>query len=297
MLIAAAAARALPDALRRRPRRGDLRGSLVAHHRRPSRSATWRAAPRRHAERERLPARTTSSSGCATSATRAFAAGERREAVARRVAAIPPTRPRCATGRRGYLADGARAAPPTRATLIGIAAPHVSPEGGWRSYAAAYARADPGPRDRTFVILGTSHYGEPERFGLTRKPFLTPLGDTHRGHGAASTRWPRTAGPRCVVEDYCHAVEHSIEFQVVFLQHLFGAGVRIVPDPRAGPSRGAARGAGRREDDAGVPALPGRARRACSARGRRALLGPRHRHGAHRPPLRRRGRPRCATRA
>ena len=31
------------------------------------------------------------------------------------------------------------------------------------------------------------------------------------------------------MEDYCHAVEHSIEFQVVFLQHLFGPDIRIVP--------------------------------------------------------------------
>jgi AmmeMemoRadiSam system protein B len=31
------------------------------------------------------------------------------------------------------------------------------------------------------------------------------------------------------MEDYCHAIEHSIEFQVVFLQHLFGPRIRIVP--------------------------------------------------------------------
>ncbi len=31
------------------------------------------------------------------------------------------------------------------------------------------------------------------------------------------------------MEDYCHAIEHSIEFQVVFLQHLFGPGVRVLP--------------------------------------------------------------------
>ena len=31
------------------------------------------------------------------------------------------------------------------------------------------------------------------------------------------------------LEDYCHAVEHSIEFQVVFLQHLYGSDIRIVP--------------------------------------------------------------------
>jgi len=32
-----------------------------------------------------------------------------------------------------------------------------------------------------------------------------------------------------VVEDYCHAIEHSIEFQVLFLQHRFGPSVRILP--------------------------------------------------------------------
>jgi AmmeMemoRadiSam system protein B len=31
------------------------------------------------------------------------------------------------------------------------------------------------------------------------------------------------------MEDYCHAIEHSIEFQVIFLQHLYGADVRIAP--------------------------------------------------------------------
>src|SRR5207248_9486983 len=62
--------------------------------------------------------------------------------------------------------------------LVGIAAPHVSPEGGWRSYQAAYRMMAPAYKDRTFVVMGTSHYGEPERFGLTRKPFVTPLGES-----------------------------------------------------------------------------------------------------------------------
>ncbi|MES1260191.1 MAG: MEMO1 family protein, partial [Acidobacteriota bacterium] len=51
---------------------------------------------------------------------------------------------------------GEKAAP---GKLIGIAAPHVSPEGGYASYRAAYRQLQPGHKDRTFVILGTSHYG------------------------------------------------------------------------------------------------------------------------------------------
>jgi MEMO1 family protein len=62
--------------------------------------------------------------------------------------------------------------------LFAIAAPHVSPEGGWQSYQAAYRLLRPEHRDRTFVILATSHYGAPEKFGLTRKRFRTPLGES-----------------------------------------------------------------------------------------------------------------------
>jgi len=31
------------------------------------------------------------------------------------------------------------------------------------------------------------------------------------------------------MEEYCYAVDHSIEFQVVFLQHLYGPNVSILP--------------------------------------------------------------------
>ena len=60
----------------------------------------------------------------------------------------------------------------------------------------------PEHRDRTFVILATSHYGQPEKFGLTRKTFVTPLGDTTTDQrlvdwlaerGGAPSRWRTTA--------------------------------------------------------------------------------------------------------
>ena len=112
--------------------------------------------------------------------------------------------------------------------LIGIAAPHVSPFGGWESYRSAYGALGDQYRDRTFIILGTSHYGQPEMFGLTRKRFVTPYGEA--ATDLAIVNELESKAPRAVrMEDYCHAVEHSIEFQVVFLQHMFGPGVRIVP--------------------------------------------------------------------
>jgi hypothetical protein len=148
----------------------------------------------------------------------------------------------------------------TAGALIGIAAPHVSPDGGPHAYAAAYAAlpADLAQRAPTFVILGTSHYGEPNRFGLTRKTFVTPLGDAVTD-GALVSELERAAGPGVKMEDYCHAVEHSIEFQVVFLQHLYGPQVRILPilcGPFVPPSVSPLSG-GRPEDSDGVARLLG----------------------------------------
>jgi hypothetical protein len=118
--------------------------------------------------------------------------------------------------------------PPTQDFQIGIAAPHVSPFGGWESYRDAYASLLPAYKDRTFVVLGTSHYGEADRFGLTRKPFVTPFGEAMTDT-ALVDELAKAAPGSTRMEDYCHAVEHSIEFQVLFLQHIYGPNIRILP--------------------------------------------------------------------
>ena len=125
--------------------------------------------------------------------------------------------------------DGESAAPAAAADgVFAIAAPHVSPQGGWRSYRDAYRLLRPEYRDRTFVILATSHYGEPERFGLTRKTYRTPLGDTPTD--TAMVDWlAARAGNSVEMEDYCHSFEHTVELQVIFLQHVLGPDVRILP--------------------------------------------------------------------
>ncbi|HET9942635.1 MAG TPA: AmmeMemoRadiSam system protein B [Terriglobia bacterium] len=112
--------------------------------------------------------------------------------------------------------------------ILGVAAPHVSPFGGVQSYAAAYERLAPQLRNRTFVILGTSHYGAPEKFGLTRKMYRTPLGNAEVDTDLME-RLASSAGEAVIREDYCHAVEHSIEFQVIFLQQAIDPNIRILP--------------------------------------------------------------------
>jgi MEMO1 family protein len=131
---------------------------------------------------------------------------------------------------RGYFGaappegNGVRGRAPARA----IAAPHVSPEGGSATYASAYGALPADAGERVFVVLGTSHYGEPDRYGLTRKPFATPFGAARTEVGLVDAL--AAAAPGAVtLEDPCHFVEHAIEFQVVFLQYLYGPRVRILP--------------------------------------------------------------------
>ena len=174
---------------------------------------------------------------------RAFAA-EAERIPAHAGSGYPAERPALAKKLRGYF-DGVTGAPAPAdegaGPIVGIAAPHVSPEGGYASYVAAYRALPPRQTDRIFVVAGTSHYGEPDRFGLTRKPFVTPFGAARTDRTLVDAL-ARAAGSGVAVEDYCHAVEHSVEFQVVFLQHLYGPKVRILPilcgafvaGPRAG---------------------------------------------------------------
>ena len=149
---------------------------------------------------------------------------------------------------KGWLAQNRFAAgSATSDGLVGIAAPHVSPEGGWDSYRAAYGALGPDLAEKVFVVLGTSHYGEPEKFGLTRKPFVTPFGSARTQTDLVES----LAGPATRMEDYCHAVEHSIEFQVMFLQSLYGPDVKILP-VLCGPFAHSLYLGGQPEEDEGV---------------------------------------------
>jgi AmmeMemoRadiSam system protein B len=149
-----------------------------------------------------------------------------------------------------YMAEGAGGPPAAADGLFAIAAPHVSPSGGWQSYRAAYRMLRPEHADRTFVILATSHYGEPEKFGLTRKKFRTPLGESETDTRLVD--WLAQRGGSAVeMEDYCHSFEHTVELQMIFLQHMLGANVKVLPILCGSYAHSIYRG-GKPEDNDGV---------------------------------------------
>ncbi len=112
--------------------------------------------------------------------------------------------------------------------MVGIAAPHVSYEGGWECYRDAFSALRQMGPDRTYIILATSHYGEPEKFGVTRKPYQTPLGETTPANELLD-ELKALAPDALIEEDYCQVMEHSAEFHVLWLQYLFGPNVKVLP--------------------------------------------------------------------
>lgn len=108
-----------------------------------------------------------------------------------------------------------------------LIAPHIDLSLGKKVYGRAYEAikdADP----KRVVILGTGHSLHHSYVSLTEKDFKTPL-------GLVRTEKPWVRKLREVDDgvvaphDMDHRNEHSIEFQLVFLQHLFGSDFSLLP--------------------------------------------------------------------
>lgn len=105
--------------------------------------------------------------------------------------------------------------------LRGILSPHIDFYRGGPVYTWSYKELVERSDADTFVILGVAHQYCRRRFALTRKDFETPLGlvPTDRTY---VDRIAALAGQELFEDELSHRTEHSIEFQVVFLQYLLG---------------------------------------------------------------------------
>ena len=114
--------------------------------------------------------------------------------------------------------------------IKGIVAPHIELVRGGPCYAWAYKEIGERCDADLFVILGTSHSESKNAFILTTKDFQTPLGimPTDKDFvGSLATKYPADL----FEDELIHRFEHSIEFQVVFLQYVLRGkrNVKIVP--------------------------------------------------------------------
>lgn len=108
-----------------------------------------------------------------------------------------------------------------------LIAPHIDLRIGKNLYGSAYSAVKEAFPE-TVVLLGTGHSLHSSYFSLTEKDFETPLGlvTTEK----ALVRRLKEATEKVVApHDFDHRNEHSIEFQLIFLQYLFGSKFSVVP--------------------------------------------------------------------
>ena len=114
--------------------------------------------------------------------------------------------------------------------IKGIVAPHIDLLRGGNCYAWAYKQIGERCKADTFVILGTSHSPSENAFILTKKDFQTPLGIMATDKEFVESIAEGYSAD-LFEDELIHKFEHSIEFQVVFLQYILGGrrDVKIVP--------------------------------------------------------------------
>jgi hypothetical protein len=113
--------------------------------------------------------------------------------------------------------------------VVGLIAPHLDYGRGAVCYADAYRSLAKNCGARRFVLLGTNHFGRSTSVVATDKAFETPLGATPVD-SAFLSKLEEKCGRNLRDGEFDHLREHSVELQVVFLQHLFGAeNISIVP--------------------------------------------------------------------
>ncbi len=111
--------------------------------------------------------------------------------------------------------------PPVNDGLRGVLSPHIDFQRGGPVYTWSYKELVENSAADTFVVLGVAHQYCRRRFALTLKDFETPLGvvPTDRSY---VDRIAALAGRDLFDDELSHRTEHSIEFQVVFLQYVLG---------------------------------------------------------------------------
>jgi AmmeMemoRadiSam system protein B len=116
------------------------------------------------------------------------------------------------------------------AELRGILAPHIDFQRGGPCYARAYTLLREAPRADVYIILGIAHAPSETRFTVTAKDFETPFGIAQTDKEFVSALSKHCSWD-IFQDEFLHRSEHSVEFQVVFLQYVLGLSkhARIVP--------------------------------------------------------------------
>ncbi|HSA65443.1 MAG TPA: AmmeMemoRadiSam system protein B [Nitrospira sp.] len=109
--------------------------------------------------------------------------------------------------------------------IKGLVVPTYEPKHAGPIYAWAYKELQESQQPDVLVIIGTAHAGLEGLFAVTDKDFETPLGIVPVDRPIIERL--KTLVPEYFSEDLAHLTEHSIEFQLPFVQTNTGASATI----------------------------------------------------------------------
>ena len=99
-----------------------------------------------------------------------------------------------------------------------LVSPHIDLSVGYKVYSSVYQMLKYTAPSRV-VMLGVGHQVVSDLFCLTDKDFETPLG-VIKGEPSLVHKLREAGGDIIAANDFAHRSEHSIEFQLIFLQHI-----------------------------------------------------------------------------
>jgi len=140
----------------------------------------------------------------------------------------------CAHAGKSYDADPERLArfieqteaelpvPETRPREVhALVAPHIDIRVARHTYVSAYRHLK-GRRYDLVVILGINHHLQDGLFCLSAKNYLTPFGELRTDRDFVRSLEGRVPQGTLSQSDFGHKIEHSVEFQALFLHHVLG---------------------------------------------------------------------------
>ncbi len=137
-------------------------------------------------------------------------------------AAEPPLLRQQLDGFFQHMNGAGMPAPANGATRpLAAVAPHIDLRAGGPCYSHTYKALLEAEPPEVFVILGTGHSGLHHLYSVLPKDFDTPLGIVRHDPSFISNLAANHAG-EILSEPLPHRQEHTIEFQVIFLQHFYG---------------------------------------------------------------------------
>ncbi|MCX5853526.1 MAG: AmmeMemoRadiSam system protein B [Deltaproteobacteria bacterium] len=116
----------------------------------------------------------------------------------------------------------------TEDSITGILAPHIDIKIAGETYVNTYRRLK-GKHYDLVIVLGINHQSQNGLFSVSDKVYVTPFGDIETDRAFISDLKRNVPEGALSPDDFGHKIEHSIEFQTIFLRYYLTAPFVIVP--------------------------------------------------------------------